>query len=250
MNKLRIVTVQFDFEQSTDYARLLAVFEKSVRDKMPRAEFVCHRIPAPAHRPDTLHKAMTANTKKLHIWSKEMTAADCPVIFCDCDMLATGDLSEVFGWFEYQQSEGEIKKPFDVAFTERDAKYPLNAGAVYARPTDEARLFFTQWDAANLLLFNNRSLHRVWREKYAGMNQAALGYLLETQRVTAKVARIPCQIWNACDGDWSSFSSSTRLVHVKGKLRSAVLGNLAVSQMEPHLQPIAEIWRGYENGTI
>jgi hypothetical protein len=241
--RIKIITVHFDYEDMSaePYRRLSAVFKKSIAKHVPEAELVCHEIAAPFVPRGVLHRAMVSNTEKLRIWANEMQKAECPIVFCDCDMMATGDLSELFSI---------LPEPdfFDVAFTARSSgKYPINGGAVYARPNENARRFFTLWRAANNLLFANKVLHRKFREKYAGMNQAALGYLLEEGKHGTRIAKVPCSIWNACDDDWIAFSDVTRLVHVKGELRRSVLGAKPIEAMEPRCQELARIWRGYEN---
>jgi hypothetical protein len=232
---MKIITVQFDFEGTMDYTRLLRVFEKSAARYMPNAKFISHRIPAPKVPVNVSHTHFTSNTVKLEIWKEEMDRADEPIVFADCDMLATGDLSTVF------------EKDFDVALTDRyGQKYPINGGMVYAKPNDRAREFLALWAQANRRLYEDPQEHKIWRDKYAGMNQASLGFVLEKYKFDAKVIQIPCSRWNACDADWVNFDEDVKVCHIKGRMRRAVLSQMQIADMQPHLRKIAEIWRTYE----
>jgi hypothetical protein len=245
--QMKIITVQFDFEGTMDYTRLLRVFEKSVARYMPNAKFISHRIPAPEVPVNVSHTHFTSNTVKLEIWKEEMDRADEPIVFADCDMLATGDLSTIFG---HKVSETILYKPwgdFDVALTDRyGQKYPINGGMVYANPTDKAREFFALWAQANRRLYEDPQEHKIWREKYAGMNQASLGLVLEKYKFDAKVVKVPCSTWNACDADWINFDTNVKVCHIKGRMRRAVLSQMQIADMQPHLRKIADIWRTYE----
>lgn len=245
---MRIVSVQFDFNETLDYTRLLRVFERSVSRHMPTATFIQRRIPAPKVPVEVSHTHFTSNTVKLEIWREEMDRADEPIVFADCDMLATGDLSEIFG---QKVSNDVLHKPygdFDIALTDRyNSKYPINGGMVYANPTPAAREFFALWQDANRRLYEDPKEHKKWREKYAGMNQAALGMLLETYKFDAYVVLVPCSTWNACDADWINFDDEVKACHIKGRMRRSVLSKLQIEDMQPHLRKIAKIWREYED---
>jgi hypothetical protein len=111
---------------------------------------------------------------------------------------------------------------FDIAFTFRERGLPLNGGVVFLRVSPQSRSFIEEWWKLNLLFLGNAALHGPWRDKYAGMNQAALGCLLETGH-SCEVARLPCREWNACSPELYTPAVS-RVLHVKSSLRRATFG--------------------------
>jgi hypothetical protein len=225
---MRIVTVAFNYppeRMRPDYLRLLDVFESSVHKHIPHANLIVRRIDPP----DTtgVQKfSFLSNNYKLKVWAQEMAAAyDAKedVIICDADMLCTNDPSSVFD------------HEFDIAYTVRgpESRIPLNGGVVFAHPTDEAYIFFQDWVETDAKMYedhlgtNGRKIHGKWRQKYAGLNQASFGYLLETNVGDVNFMPLPTVIYNAVDTDWHAITSETCFVHIKSQLRKRVL------KMEP-----------------
>jgi hypothetical protein len=89
----------------------------------------------------------------------------------------------------------------------------------------------------------DRELLQPYRKKYAGQNQASLGYVLE-HSYPGKVVTLPCSVWNCEDSTWPEFRPErTRIVHVKGQLRLAALGLGSETSRVRHL---ASFWRATE----
>jgi len=174
---------------------------------MPSAEFVEILIPAPAM--DTT-RFIASNTEKLHVWRDYMEMATEPVVFCDCDMLACGDASTAFD------------QPFDVAITAmtQPSRWKYNGGIVFARPTEKARVFFSEWARINDKMVSDPAFHEPYRIKYAGINQAALGWMLENGW---RPEELPCKKYNACARDWPNIDRETVFIHVKDLLKNMVL---------------------------
>ena len=231
---VQIVSVQFDFDQAKTYSTLAQVFEKSCRRHMPGVEFMALTIAPPPLKPG-VHRGFSTNTAKLNLWSKLVAEADQPLLLSDCDMLCLHDLRDVWD------------RDFDVAYTVRsECRLPFNSGVVFVKPTPAARQFISKWRDVNEEMLKSPTLHQPFRRKYAGMNQASFGYLLE-QRLDAgvKLLPLPCQIWNACNEDWERIDlSKTRLVHFKGKLRALALSAGMVPQHAP-LYSLVKEWKRY-----
>ena len=174
---------------------------------MPSAEFVEILIPTPTM--DTT-RFIASNTEKLHVWRDYMETATEPVIFADCDMLACGDASSAFN------------QPFDVAITTmtQPTRWKYNGGIVFARPTEKARVFFHEWARVNDKMVADPEFHEPYRIKYAGINQAALGWMLENGWSHKE---LPCRKYNACAKDWPDIDSETVFIHVKDLLKNMVL---------------------------
>jgi hypothetical protein len=212
---VRIATVVFDYRDLTRYQRLFLAWEASVRESNPGAQIDVLKIPAPEITGE--HKAsFVSNTAKFQAWSQYLDTVQEPVILMDCDMIVLKDLSDAFS--------GD----FDIGLTKtgRDSP-PYNGGVVFVQPTQKARDFIKLWDKVNEELYNNPQEHAKWWYWYKGMNQAALGKILETGLSEAKVKNFECREWNACDYDWGRLNPDVvRVIHIKSGLRKACLGEV------------------------
>ncbi len=233
---MRLVTVSFNYPvqlKRPDYLRLLDVFEASLRQKMPDCEICSLRIDPPDHR-GAKKVPFLSNSAKLQVWASEMKRAahdGQDVIFADCDMLCIKDVSPVFNM------------DFDVAYTVRNdhTNIPLNGGIVFAKPTDAAVRWFDKWAEVDARMYEDWNFHCPWRIKYAGMNQASFGYLLEhTDEIPGvKLLDLPTYLYNAVNTDWHRITSDTVFIHIKSKLRKSVL-----HQELPFgtMRPVMELW--------
>jgi len=174
-----------------------------------------------------------ANAYKLELWAELVrTAPDgSRILLIDADTFVSGCLDPLWG------------EEFDVAYTGRDASpFPLNAGVIAIRAGAPARAFMREWSRLDLRLLRDSALHGLWRRKYGGINQAALGWLLESggaETSGARVLRLPCLVWNCEDTSWSAFDPAvTKVVHVKSALRMAALG----VHVTHALRPLARVW--------
>lgn len=165
---MKIITVQFDYGSNVVYDNLLRVFKYSANMHMPGVEFVEYKEPAPTI--DHAKKCFTSNSYKLQIWQRAISRMpeDDEIIFMDCDMLVLQDLAPAF------------KEQFDIGYTRRTAaKMPYNGGVVFIRNNPAARLFIDLWSHIDRTMYRNEGLHVPYRTKYAGMNQAAFGFMKE-----------------------------------------------------------------------
>lgn len=209
---MQIVTVCFDYEERPEFGKLLDVFRHSVHRLMPTAEFIELR---PTPPPIEGHRVpgFLDNTFKLAQWVEFMDKTKDNVIFSDCDMLALQDASRAFD------------QDFDIAYTgcPDGYKVPLNGGIVMAKPTAAARAFLHEMKRVNDMMFDYPAFHEQWRAKYAGMNQAAFGCLLETRPELAKLHRFDTREWNAIDCDLRLMDNRTVFLHMRQTLRNNVL---------------------------
>lgn len=231
---MRIVTVVFGGEPYTRFAR---VFHASVRKAMPRARFTTlrGRLPAEDGRPWDCRM----NTEKLRLWLKaaERYPAE-DLILADCDMLAVGDAAHVFA-----------RRDFDIGYTERSESLPLNGGILFVRPTRAARRWLRALERTNAEMRANPEFHAPWRQRYHGMNQAAMGYLVEHPLSGVRVRPFPCRRYNAVSlADWDSLDGETVFVHVKSSLRKVVLGLPVRAHDGAICERAAQLWRETEAG--
>lgn len=234
---MTIVTVQFNYPPEMhrpDYDILLKVFEASVKTHAPNIRFEKILIEPPMLNDGDTHALnFLYNTVKLEKWVEALNAINDDIIFADCDMLMLRGFPEESIWGS---------SDWDVAYTERTEKrvrqdsltrkywgdgpihrMPMNGGIMMARPTKAAKDFYQQLLDVNNYLYGHKQEHTKWNIKYAGMNQAAFGYLIETRQFNALVKPLPCRIWNAVDSDWHAISGDTIFVHIKSRLRRLVL---------------------------
>jgi hypothetical protein len=233
----------FDFRESNAYALLAQVWECSAKLNNPNAKVILNKRPAP----DTHgipKRCMISNTVKINDWIKIMEQyPDDYIVFMDCDMLVLKDLSPVF------------EKDFDVAVTKHSiGSLPYNGGVVFVKNTQKAKAFMKLWADVNTKMFKDHTYHAKYIKKYAGMNQAAFGAVINeyTDRfyfdkekhndTQAHVLNIPCSIYNLCRGYWPAVNNDSYVVHIKSELRQACLWDRPSKETEA----CYKLWKKYE----
>ena len=182
---------------------------------MPDVNFIELRPTPPAYETHRI-PGFLDNTIKLQLWLDVFKKTNDNIIFADCDMLAT------------QTAYHAFDPDFDIAYTERSEvlRIPLNGGIVMTKPTEAAYRFMNEFQEINNIMFENPDFHEIWRCKYAGMNQAAFGCVLETGINGAKVHKYKTNIWNAIECDLDLITDETVFIHFKSKLRRVILATL------------------------
>lgn len=234
----RLVSCYFGIGAGNQWPRLARVLEFSARRQCPAWEIDVHAIaPAPCasglHTPSHDH-----NTQKLDYWVDVATRA------ADGDRLALLDADTMI----VRPLDAVWDASFDLAYTlrARGCRLPLNAGVVFVRISDRSRAFLTAWRDENRRMLRDRLRHQAWRRTYGGMNQAALGCLLESGGASALTLRpLSCREWNCEDSCWSTFDPAvTRIVHVKSGLRRAIF--LRGCVVDPAVRGLSQIWQQLE----
>jgi len=221
------------------FDRLLAAMEESIWENVPTADVNVFDECIPTNC------MKLANIDKHRIWADAMAIAKTyeeNIVLCDCDTLWLRDPSFLF------------EHDFDVAYTTRPGKFPINAGIVYCKPTHRAVGFIRDvavW-ALELGTATGRS-HWFAEEliaKYGGVGQAAFVMAMETNRYGANLMPVDCQTWNNCDQTWKRFSDKTVALHIKGKLRRRCLNESFPPERDELLAPLIRIWRRYEQAAL
>ena len=238
---MKIVTVQFDYDRHDDYKRMFSVFAKSCHEVMPGVKFEPYFVQAPAFVPG-MGLGKLSNAHKFRIWMAVMEKATETVAFMDCDMMALRSI------------EDADRFDFDLAYTRhvigmrRYSRIPFNNGLIFVKPTKGGLAIMRKWNEIDELMFNDAALHRQWKAKYPGMNQTAFGYLLERHPDLGKIIDLPCPEWNSCCDRWHDAGPDTRIVHIKGDLRRALMHRVSINQIARDLWQVARKWREYEEG--
>lgn len=214
---MRALTVYFDYG-SDDYSRLLKVFKNSW-DK--NATFPLEIIKADV-REGSRKWPYHANTEKLKIWADNFNQ---DTLFIDCDMLCQ-------------------KCPIDgfdvenIGIAKRSTVAPFNGGVIFAKHTDYTKNYIAELVAVNEKMYKDRDFHSDYRSKYAGINQAAMGYLFENGY---EYTEIP-ESYNLCQ-PWDNWETA-HLIHIKqNQLRDVCLGR--IKRPPERLAKIKDLWDSY-----
>lgn len=204
----------------------------------------------PAEQPG-LMRHYTDNHEKLKVWRTAIHAEPdgTEVVLMDADTLVLGPLDEAF----------ETK--FDIGWTWRPGRLPVNSGVVFVTCNDRSRAFMDAWVERDALLMKHRELANHGARKFGGANQASFMWLI-THGKGQDIAHchdLMCRKWNSVDQTWCQFDDDTRILHIKGKLRDACLGKpkdpffeamklMSVNGVEADIEmgKLAKIWREYD----
>lgn len=229
---MTILTTVFNYpDKPHDYHKLHEVFIASCKKHMPDVDVVTLYLNVPKAK-DKRKPGIWTNTAKLRAQADYIKTCNDDVVIADCDMLCMRSAYHAFD------------KDFDIAYTVKAANKktnaPINGGILFVKNTQAAKDWIAELCAVNDRMYNDPDFHNTWRSKYYGMNQTAMGYLVETGH-KAKLHKYQTVEMNACDPDWINIDKSTVFVHIKGRLRDCVFGT-----MRRHdLDKIVSIWRGY-----
>jgi len=235
-----LASVYFGSGAAGDHFRRMArALEYSALRHAPAWRVEVRQVPPPSgvYRSTLGVPAHEHNSAKLDHWRDRITAAadGDRVLLIDVDTMITGPLDPVWDL------------PFDLAYTSAAERLPLNAGVVFVRVSPSTRGFLEQWAAVNRSFLGDAAALRPWRARYAGINQAALGFMLERAGHGCQVARLDGAIWNCEDSTWRRFDpATTRIVHLKSDLRRAIFRGLA----RPALSTLVAAWRELEAAAI
>lgn len=233
----RLVSAYFGAEPQ--WTRLARVLEASARQHCPSWQIDIRAILPPVDEHGAT-RAFRDNTQKLDYWRHVVcTAPDgARLALLDIDMLILRPLDPAW------------EVPFDVAYTTRPptCRFPFNAGVVFVRVTDRSRRFITTWRDENLKMLRDRAYHAPWKRRYGGINQAALGCVLEQAASDTTIRAIPCAEWNCEDTTWSSFDPAvTRVLHLKSALRRTVFG---IGPADRSVAALASLWTQAERAAL
>jgi hypothetical protein len=222
-----------------EFRRMARVLEYSALHHAPDWRRQVLEVPQAGGYRSTLGvPAHEHNSAKLDMWRDAIAAAvdGDRVVLIDADTMITGPLDDAWDL------------PFDIAYTSAASRLPFNAGVVFVRVSSGTRAFLEHWASVNRGFLRDAAALRPWRAKYSGINQAALGFMLERAAHGCTIARLPGEIWNCEDSNWTRFDPArTRIVHLKSDLRRAIFRGLAAG---PVLAPIVAAWRKLEAAAV
>lgn len=206
---VEVVTTVFDTHSRNKYTRLRDVLVGSMSENMPDATLTVLELPRVGEK-EGVHQGFVNNHYKLRAQLDYVGTITHPTILIDIDTMVLKPLESAF------ESE------FDVGVTKRNHKrLPLNGGVIFLHPTEGAQKWLHDMRSADERLEAGDPEICAFMERYGGVNQSAMGYLLETHSVEdVRYKWFDGRIWNACDrADWKAVSKKTRVIHIKSQLR-------------------------------
>lgn len=175
------------------------------------------------------------NVQKLEYWERfvHRCADGDQVVLIDSDCFVARPLDSV--WL--------LVAEVGIAF-KGTPRLPFNAGVVFLRVSEATRRFMAEWYAINVRMMGDRAFHLRYERTYSGINQAALGYMLERDGGPGvDVARLNAGEWNACNPTfWTR--TDARIYHVKSQLRQQAQGGLTSG---PYAHAL-KLWHSYAKG--
>lgn len=269
---MRIITVQFDYDGQDDYKRLYTAFKNSCAIHASDSELICLHLSPPIES-RAIRRSFISNTIKLEAWIRALKESSEDTLLVDCDMIMTAPIDDVWDMdfdiaYTYRE-EGRKSKvqatyklvkgrkvrtgpkphPDAIGLDCRDSRWPpINGGVMFIRPTEKSISFIQKQLEINNKMMNDKAFHNKWRAIYCGINQAAFGYMLETNLVDCNLLKLNCTEWNSCDGTWHLYEEGfTRMVHIKSALRWYVLGKTLVPT---EYKKLVNLWNKYEQGDV
>lgn len=150
----------------------------------------------------------------------------------DSDTMITGDLAPI----------ADLRFDLAITITPPHAEYRINSGVVFVRVNEHTRRWYRDWDAIVRRMLADASLWKKWKDRFGGINQCGLAWLMEHSQIKLDIALLPCAIWNSVGSTWGEFSPETKVVHLLGKLRDACL----LPGYRGELQPLVDLWHRFE----
>lgn len=234
--KPRIEAVWFGGER---YQRMTRVFEATARRHCPGWGLNIRKVDEahlPRHR--TANSGHVANTQKLDCWNEIVQAAPdgARLLLVDVDTFFVNPIDDIWD------------HDFDIAHTVKRSQFPFNLGVIFLRVSPAVRAFFTAWTEQNRRMLSHKVIHRQYRDRFGGINQASFGRVLETEAANGiNLIGIPCSTWNCEDSAWNAIDPAvTRIVHVKSALRRALFDNRADDMAKPGVARLVEMWKALE----
>lgn len=236
MRRPRLEACYFGAGPADAWPRMARILEATARRHCPDWDIHVRPITPDPPRVSAINiPSLARNTEKMDEWYRIVEAAPegDRILLCDADMFVNQPLAPVWDL------------SFDIAYTTKPSKFPFNSGVVFLRVNDRSRAFVRDWWAENVRMLGDKSYHQPWRAKYGGINQAALGAILNRGGLEGlEVLQLPCRDWNCEDSSWSTYDPKrTRLIHVKSALRRALFQG---ERSRPEFIALVREWRRLE----
>lgn len=239
--RITIASVWFDRHDKIDrYKKYSKVWNHSARKVFKNINIICKSVPHPDYTsscPVFYRGERKIGPSKTLSWLKKIDEWDSlmqelphkPVLFCDIDIAFFGNPFPELSDYN-----------FDVGICGH------NTGAVYFSGSQKSRKFMTRWWLATHHLFNNPEIYVEYDKKYKGLDQASLGYLLETGEHDADVIQLPRRFHSV----WNNYEDPCYVMHYHSALRSAVFNDKDISILPDGVKKYFYAWHKFYNEAI
>ena len=153
-------------------------------------------------------------SSKVHFWNAALNyLPDKPVIMLDVDTLIN---------FNFYKTTFD----FDLGFTIKKERYPLNTGVIYLKNSPEIRSFFNKWADTTIEIINNPTKLAISTSNehpYGGADQMSFQNIIKydvkkgsfkTNYNGLKFASLECEIYNQTNS--VPYDKSVKIYHYKG----------------------------------
>jgi hypothetical protein len=217
VNAPRLIASYFGTDQ---YERMARVLRYSAERHCPDWDIRVEAIVPPKMRSALHNQGHVENTQKMEHWASAVASAHDSdrLLLMDADTMVLRPLDALW----------ELE--FDLAYTTRTGvRLPFNSGVVAVRVSEPLRQFVTAWRDEQVRMLTDASYHRHFRDRFGGINQAALGAMFTRHTQHIRILALPCLEWNC-----------------KSELRRSIFSNVAVSRA---LRPLVDAWRSIETAS-
>lgn len=237
MNKKPLIaTAWFDRHAGIDrYSQYAKVWNYSASKVFKKSNIICKALDPPDYKQKCPvfyrgdRKIGPSKTlswlRKIDTWQEMMeTLPIGPKLFCDIDVAFFGNPFPELLDFDY-----------DIGVCGH------NSGAVYFSGSKASREFMTRWWVATHRLFDDRELYKEYDKKYKGLDQASLGYLLETGEHGADVIQLPRRFHSI----WNDYEDPCYIMHYHSALRSAVFQDKDLDILPEGVRKYFHAWQKF-----
>lgn len=228
------------FGDKPEFVRMAAVLDMTARQHCPNwainvrhvgvNDLDAHSRARPSH---------IENTQKMEAWNAIVQGAENGerILLIDADTFIVNPIDDIWD------------RDFDLAYTDKDSRFPFNSGVVFVRVSPALKAFFSVWADVNRRMLTDNVAHAPWRRKYGGINQAAFGQVLKSKHAdTINIVTIPCAEWNCEESAWAGFNPKTaRIVHVKGAFRRALFQASPMDLKRQGVRNLIGVWTALES---
>lgn len=170
--------------------------------------------------------------QKLKLWNQACQKYKGEnLVFLDVDMVAIKDLSKFFN------------EEFDIAFTYKNERFPLNTGLVLVKNSKKAQDFLVYWTEEINKMLKDFRLIRLADKKSGSVDQQTLRDIINSDsNFDGKIVRkinsqnivffgIPCELLNETRS--KKITKNTHIIHYKGAWQPIILDNAGFSRKRP-----------------
>ncbi len=179
---------------------------------------------------------------KIRFWRELLRAGKSPLVcFLDCDSIV------------YKNIRGLLEGEYDVLYTHKPEKFPLNTGVLCVRPSGTVDAFFREWLARIERIVRDRSLLRQACARHGAADQQAFADLLGGQRYDQDSSRdfrfgrirfkaVPCSLLNQTNS--VPVDSGAYVFHFKGGWHPVLqeTGGYGVHRSPESSEPLYALW--------